>query len=110
MFTVTGSVVILTKKTDISWVKNYYTRFFFRSYKFVLLHIRLPRCVYFSGVDNYVIFNIWVSAGWVPRLCAVLTGTAGALIPATDWQDICHSCANNFVLIGRCAPSPLNGR
>ena len=70
-----------------------------RRNKFELLHIMLPRCVYISGYNNNVIFNVWVSAAWVLRLCAELA----------DWQYICHSCANNYVLIGRRAPSPLNG-
>jgi len=44
---------------------------------FELLHIMLPRCVYISGVNSYVIFNVWASAAWVLRLCAVLAVTTG---------------------------------
>ena len=69
-----------------------------------------PRYVYNSGVNNRVIFNVCVSAAWILPLCAVLTLTAGVLTSVADWQYICHSCAKNFVLIGRRAPSPLNGR
>ena len=102
LFMFTGTVVILTRKTDISWARNCYFRFFFGPLKCVLSRPQWPFCLRRRSTAPRLL-RFWISVPPGHGCLSVLSVVCCQVeVSATNWSLVQRSptdCGTSLCVI-----------